>query len=92
MLFRSGFYCIEGDGIKLKNVKLLTTKDETLIHVSNSKNLTFDNIGFSDKVKTIIHLNGNRTEKVRLLNTNTTKLQQGIVLGEGVSNKVLTLK
>lgn len=89
---KGGFYCIEGDGIKLKNVKLLTTKDETLIHVSNSKNLTFDNIGFSDKIKTIINLNGNRTEKVRLLNTNTTKLQQGIVLGEGVSQKVLTQK
>ena len=89
---KSGFYSIEGDGIHLKNVKLLTTQDETLMHVSNSKNLTFDNIDFSNKIKTLMTLNGDRTQKIQLLNTDISKLKQGVVLGQGVSNKVLSQK
>ncbi len=89
---KKGFYCIEGDGISLKNIKLLTTQDETLVTISNSKNISIDNIKFSEKVKTVLNINGNRTEKIRLVNSNTGKIPYPIVFGEGVSQKVLIKK
>lgn len=89
---KKGFYCIEGDGISLKNVTLLTSQDETLTSISNSKNIVLDNIQFSDKLKTILNINGKRSEKIYLIHTNTSKIPSPIVLGEGVSQKVLIKK
>jgi DNA sulfur modification protein DndE len=89
---KKGFYCIEGDGISLKNVNLLTTHDETLVTISNSKNISIDNIKFSEKVKTVLNINGNRSEKIRLVNTKTDNIKEAVKFGEGVSKKVLIKK
>ena len=89
---KKGFYCIEGDGITLKNVSLLTTHDETLVTISNSKNITLDNVKFSEKVKTVLNINGNRSEKIRLVNSKTDNIQAAVKFGEGVDKKVLVKK
>ncbi len=89
---KHGIYCIEGTNIRLKNVQLLTTQDDIVAHISNSKNLVFDNLIFSENVKTLLDLNGARTEKIQVLNTNISKLVSKVTFGEGVSQKVVNLK
>ena len=71
-----GFICIEGENINLKNVTL-RTKDQTVMQVYNSQNVTLDHIGYSAGKELLLNVDGVKSKNIRLLNTNengTTKL------------------
>jgi DNA sulfur modification protein DndE len=85
---KKGIYCIEGDNIRFKNIRFSVTEDATLAMISNSKNLIFDKIEFSNNIKTILNVNGVKSDNLRLLNTATGQN----VFGEGVNKKAIKVQ
>ncbi len=89
---KSGMACIEGDGIKLKNV-VFNTQNEVAVSVSNSKNLTLDNVVFNGaKMKTAINIEGSKSAAIRLINSDISAFAEGILLGKDVLPNVLSRK
>jgi DNA sulfur modification protein DndE len=85
---KKGIYCIEGDNIRFKNIYFSVTNDSTLATISNSKNLTFEKVEFSTNVKTILNVNGAKSDNLRLLNM----VNGQNVLGEGVNKKAIKVQ
>ncbi|WP_234734063.1 glycosyl hydrolase family 28 protein [Tellurirhabdus bombi] len=87
-----GLVCIEAENIQLKNVTL-RTRDKLPMQVQNSKNVTLDNIHYDvANTDVVLKLSGNRTQNVRLLNTDTSKARKDVELSAEVSPKVLSKK
>ena len=86
---KTGMACIEGDGIKLKNVRF-DTQNEVAINISNSRNLTFENLTFNGKNKTALNIEGIKTASIRLLNTDMSKFSEAVLFGKEVLPKVLS--
>lgn len=88
---RKGLVCIEAENIRLKNVALISPA-KTLMQVQNSRNLTLDNIHYTDGTDLLMHLSGGRTKDIKLLNTPTSKAKKTVETDASVSANVLTLK
>jgi DNA sulfur modification protein DndE len=86
-----GLVCVEGTNIELKNITLLT-QDKTIGTIQNSQNVTLTNIGYKTNSELLLDIQGDRTKKIKLLNTDTSKAQKTATFGEKVSKTVLSLK
>ena len=93
---RKGFVCIEADNIRLKNVALITqTKTRNggpLMQMQNSHNVTLDNIRYSDNTDLLMHIAGDRSKDIKLLNTNTSHAKKTVETTTDVPANVLTMK
>jgi DNA sulfur modification protein DndE len=90
MQSRKGFICIEAENISLRNATLIN-QDNSVMHIQNSKDLTFDNIIFQTS-DLLMSINGERSKNIRLLNTDTKMATREAKLGEKVSKDVLKKK
>ncbi|QMW04332.1 glycoside hydrolase family 28 protein [Spirosoma foliorum] len=88
---RKGFVCIEAENIRLKNVTLMSPA-KTLMQIQNSHNLTLDNIQYADNTDLLMHISGNRSNSIKLLNTNTSHAKKTVETSTGVPANVLTMK
>ncbi|MFN3487766.1 MAG: glycosyl hydrolase family 28 protein [Emticicia sp.] len=86
-----GLVCVEAENISLKNVTLLT-KDKTVMQVQNSKNVVLNNIQYGAERDVLLKVMGDKSEGVKLLNTDTKKAKKEIELGVGVKSKVVSKK
>ena len=80
---------MDGENINLKNVALLT-KDKTVMQVQNSKNVVLDGITYGSDKDVLLKVMGDRSEGVRLLNTDAGKVKKEIELGIGVKGKTVS--
>lgn len=83
-----GFTCVEGDGIRLKNVVLQTTTSDPAVFILNSRNLSFDNLQIGGKAENVLKVDGKQTGAIRLQGPNVSQL--GVSLGAGVPASVIT--
>ncbi|MBN8826012.1 MULTISPECIES: glycoside hydrolase family 28 protein [unclassified Spirosoma] len=88
---RKGLVCIEAENIRLKNVTLMSPA-KTLMQIQNSRSLTLDNIRYADGTDLLMHISGNRSKDIRLLNTPTSKARKTVETGANVPANVLTMK
>lgn len=86
-----GFVCIEGENINLKNVSFFT-KDKTVMQIQNSMNVTMDNIKYAEDKDLLLHITGDRSRGIRLLNTDEKKAKNNIEFSGNASAKALTRK
>lgn len=86
-----GFVCIEAENIRLKNVALITPA-KTLMQIQNSHNLTLDNIRYADNTDLLMHISGDRSNGIKLFNTNTSHAKKTVATAVGVPANVLTMK
>jgi DNA sulfur modification protein DndE len=84
-----GFICIEGENILLKNVSLFT-KNKTVMQVQNSKNITMDNIRYADSRELLLDVTGDRSQGIKILNTDETKAGKKVVFRGGATEKAFT--
>ncbi len=82
-----GLVCIEGENINLKNISFLT-QNKTVMQVNNSRNVTLDNITYTDGRDLLLDITGDRSKGVRLINTDQKKAKKSISLGAKVSSSV----
>lgn len=87
---RKGFVAIEGENITLRNATLYCD-DKTIVQVQNSKNLTLDNIRFKP-ADVFVNVTGERSENIRIINTDSKQAAKEVMLGASVSKNVLIKK
>lgn len=87
---KSGFVCIEGEGIQLRNASL-NTDDQTAIQVVDSKNITLDRVT-TNAVETLLSISGKRSKGIRLLNSKAEKVNKEVEFGAGVSKDIFQKK
>ncbi|MBD2703721.1 glycoside hydrolase family 28 protein [Spirosoma sp. BT702] len=88
---RKGLVCIEAENIRLKNVALLTPA-KTVMQLQNSRSITLDNIRYVDKADLLMHVSGDRTKEIRLLNTDTSRAKKAVETASNVPANALTMK
>jgi len=86
-----GLVCVEAENISLKNVTLLTN-DKTVMQVQNSKNVILNNIQYGANKDVLLKVMGDKSDGVKLLNTDSKKAKKDIELGIGVKSKVVSKK
>ncbi|GAA4460244.1 hypothetical protein GCM10023189_35060 [Nibrella saemangeumensis] len=91
LVANAGLVCVEADNIKLKNVMLLT-KENTVMKVQNSKNITLDGITYKPGADLLLKISGDRSKAIRLVNTDGTKAKKEVEFGAKVLSNVLTKK
>ena len=84
MQTRQGLICIEGDNITLRNATI-DSDDKPVMRLQNSKNLTLDKIDYGPAEEALIHVAGERSQNIRLLNTVVAQPAKQITMGERVS-------
>ncbi|MCX6215039.1 glycoside hydrolase family 28 protein [Spirosoma sp.] len=86
-----GLVCIEAENIRLKNVSLLTS-NKTVMQVQNSRDITLDTFHFTDKADLLMHIAGERSGGIRLLNTDTSHAKKTVETDASAPANVLTMK
>ncbi len=87
-----GFDCTEGTDIQLKNVQLMTAGTGPVINIHNSKNILLDRISYKEGVELLLYVTGEKTEKISLLNTDTSKARKKSRFDFGAADKALLIK
>ena len=82
----TGLLCIEAENISLKNVTLIT-KDKTTMQVQNSKNISLDDIRY-ENAEVLLKISGERSQGIKLSNTNTSKAKKEVEFGKKVSKNI----
>jgi len=63
-----GLVCVESENIQLKNIGLFT-QEKQVMQVQNSRQIKLDGIRYQGPVDLLLHISGQRTAEVRMLNT-----------------------
>lgn len=79
-----GVFCVEGDGIHIKNTLLKTSTSDPAIMVQNSRNLVFDGVQIEGKAGKALQVEGSQTGTIHVRNSGTEKWE--VLTGEGVKN------
>jgi DNA sulfur modification protein DndE len=88
---KKGMLCQEADNIRLKNVTLLSTETKPVLEVQNSKNISFDNLHYASGADLLLRVTGDRSQGIRLTNTNTKLAKKDVELGQKVGKKTVVV-
>ncbi len=86
---QKGMLCQEAESISLRNVTLLTTDTKPVLEVQNSKNISLDGIKYAGGAELLLRVSGDRSQDIRLTNTNTKLAKKELELGDKVGKKVV---
>jgi polygalacturonase len=81
----------ESTGITLKNIHLELKDTNPVINVLNGQNISLDKITYNN-AELLLNVMGDRTENLKLLNTNMDKAKQKTSFSEGAKETVLSVK
>lgn len=87
-----GIDCSEATGITFNNIKLITKETNPVVDVLNSDNLSFNKITYREGSELLFRIGGDRTGKITITNTDTSKAKQRVQYEFGASEKSVTLK
>ncbi|MBE7171230.1 MAG: glycoside hydrolase family 28 protein [Williamsia sp.] len=89
---KKGADIIEGTGINLKNVNLITNGNNPVFNVENSRQLTLDGIRYNDRTETLFSINGDKTAGITVLNTDLSKAKNKTSFNRGASAASIQIK
>lgn len=89
---KEGLDCTEGYNIQLKNVRLLTSNTNPVINIHNSKNIMLNDIIYKDGAELLLNITGEKSGKIELRNTNTTKTKKIAAFDFGANQNALIVK
>jgi polygalacturonase len=87
---KEGLDCTEGSNIELKNVQLLTDNTNPVMNIHNSKNIVLDKIRYKNGAELLLNVTGEKSEKIQLKNTDTTKTKKKVEFNYGAVDKMMT--
>ncbi len=88
---QKGMLCQEAENIRLKNVTLLSTETKPVLEVQNSKNISFDNLRYASGADLLLRVTGDRSQGIKLTNTNTKLAKKDVELGQKVGKKAVVV-
>ena len=86
---KDGLDCTEGSNIQLKNVQLITTNTNPVMNIHNSKNIVLDKIGYKEWSELLLNVSGEKSEKINLRNTDTTRTKKKVEFTYGAAQKMM---
>jgi len=86
---KDGFDCTEGSNIQLKNLRLITTNTNPVMNIHDSKNIVLDKIGYKEGAELLLNVSGEKSEKISLRNTDTTRTKKKVEFTYGAVQKML---
>lgn len=89
---KTGAEIIEGKDISLKNITFDVQDPKQLIYVENSGDITLDHIRSLSPTDLFMSINGDRSGKVEVTNTNITNAKEKASFKSGADSKVLMMK
>jgi len=89
---KNGIDIQEASNIKLKNISISTPEPRAVAYILNSDNITLDNIKYDKDAALLLHVQGDRSKNIRLINTDVKKAKQAFLTDFGGSEKVIKLK
>ncbi len=84
-----GLDCTEGSNITLRNIKLVTTNTDPVMNIHNSKNIMLDKISYRDGASLILNISGDKSEGIKLMNTDASKAKNKVTFTYGATEKAL---
>ncbi|NCI47367.1 glycosyl hydrolase family 28 protein [Sediminibacterium soli] len=88
---RKGIECIEGTDILFRNVHVETDDTSPLVTIQHSNNIRFDKLVY-DKAETLFELNGDRTERISVINTDKSRAKTPAAFNFGAKASSLQFK
>lgn len=82
----------EASNINLKNIDVSIPESGTVAYVLNSDNVTLDNITYNREADLVLHLQGDRSENIRVVNTDVKKATKGILADFGAKKGAIKFK
>jgi polygalacturonase len=82
----------EAEGITLKNVRLISTNTNPVLNIHNSKNITLNNIGYKDGAELLLNVSGEKSNAIRLVNTDASKAKKKLETSYGADEKAVESK
>jgi len=86
-----GVELIDASGISLDNVQLITETTKPVIAIENSSNLLFNAIRYDAATNLLFAVKGERSQAIRVTNTDLTKAQTKAEFSQGAQEKQLLL-
>ena len=80
----------EASGISLKNIKIISKETNPVIDIIQSDKLLFDNISYKEGSELLFRVSGDRSNGIRIKNTDASKAKQSIVYELGATEKAVT--
>ena len=84
-----GLEFTEASGINLKNVQLMATNTNPVLNIHNSKNIMFDRIGYKDGSDLLLLVTGEKSSKIMLINTDSSKAKKKLETSYGADEKAV---
>lgn len=86
----NGFSVIDANGIKINNIKM-TIKNNPVIDIFNSKNMTLKDIEFNSTSSGAVKINGDACEKIELVSSPKMNFSKNTVIGKTVQEGAVKL-
>jgi polygalacturonase len=80
-----GIEIIEASGIRLKNINVLSTLNNPVIYVENSKDIVFDGLQYPKDAKQLFKVSGVKTSGIKVLHTNGIQADKDVELTHGAT-------
>jgi polygalacturonase len=82
----------EASNINLKNIDVSVPESGTVAYVLNSDNVTLDDITYNKEADLMLHLQGDRSKNIRVINTDIKKASQGVLADFGSKTNAIKFK
>lgn len=80
----------EASGITFRNIKVINEETKPVIDVVQSDNLVFDNIRYKEGADLLFRISGDRSNSIRIKNTDAGKAKEKIKFELGANEKIVT--
>lgn len=80
----------EASGITFRNIKVINEETIPVIDIVQSDNLVFDNIRYKEGADLLFRISGDRSNSIRIKNTDTSKAKEKIKFELGANEKIVT--
>jgi len=87
----NGLLCMDANGITIKDLNLITENYPALTF-HNSKNVSVEGLDLPDSDKTMISVNGEKTENIKIVCDSKTEIDNIMNLGKEVSANAVQIK
>ncbi|WP_199120349.1 glycoside hydrolase family 28 protein [Pedobacter sp. ASV28] len=83
---------IEAENIDLKNIRAISTETKPVVYVESSRNVSVDGLFYANNSDLLCLVNGERTEDIRLTNTDTSVVKSKVEAENGAKTTAVTFK
>jgi DNA sulfur modification protein DndE len=79
----------EATNITLNNITMISKNTNPVAYILNSDSITISNLKYRDSAEVLVHVQGDRSKNISILNTDVSKAKQKLVTGFGSTEAIV---